>query len=193
MLGDRRERERSIERAGLALVFGGDERAACTRCRIDAQFGRALHERGRGRNAAPRLCSPGRELQLRGDILVRARRGLRAVPGVTVGVDGGVGCLRERAVRLAPVLGRRRSVDGGAHERVWEHDARTELQQTFGLDRRRRRFVDAELLSRAPHEQRVAGRFGGRDEQQAPRFRGHPREPSPIARFDATGERHGDR
>ena len=87
------------------LCFGGDERAACTRCWIDSQFGRALHERGRGRNTAPRLGSPGRELQLGGDILVRARRGLRAVPRVTVGVDGGVGCLRERAVRLAPVLG----------------------------------------------------------------------------------------
>ena len=117
---------------------------------------------------APRLCSSGRELQLRGDILVRARRGLRAVPRVTVGVDGGVGCLRERAVRLAPVLGRCRSIDGGAHERVWEHDARTEVQQTFGLDRRRRRFVDAELFSGAPNEQWVAGRFCGRDEQQAP-------------------------
>ena len=87
---------------------------------------------------------------------------------MTVGVDSGVGCLRERAVRLAPVLGRRCSVDGGAHERVGEHDARTEVEQTFGLDRRRCRFVDAELFSSAPNEQWVAGRFGGRDEQQAP-------------------------
>ena len=37
--------------------------------------------------------------------VVRARRGLRAVPRVTVGVDRGVGRLRERAVRLAPVFG----------------------------------------------------------------------------------------
>ena len=40
LLCDRRERERSIERAGLALVLGGDERAACARCWIDRQFGR---------------------------------------------------------------------------------------------------------------------------------------------------------
>ena len=189
LLCDRRERERSVERAGLALVFGGDERAACTRCRIDRQLGRALHERGRGGNTAARRCSPGRKLQLRGDILVRARRGLRAVPRVTVGIDGRVGCLRERAVGLAPVLGRCRSIDGGAHERVWEHDARTEVQQSLGLDRRRRRFVDAELFSRAPDEQGVAGRFGRGDEQQAPTIRRDARESLGEVFLDPSGQR----
>jgi hypothetical protein len=57
-------------------------------CWIDRQFGRALHERRCSGNTAPRRCSPGRSLQLGGDILIRARRGLRAVPRVTVGVYG---------------------------------------------------------------------------------------------------------
>jgi len=71
----RREQVQSVaERSGLQVGLRRGQAAFGTPGRIDGQRHRALQERrGRGQPAA-RLRPPGRTLQLRRDLLVRARR-----------------------------------------------------------------------------------------------------------------------
>ena len=79
-----------------------------------------MQERGRGGQAAARLRPAGRALELRGDLLVRSRRGGGQMPRATVGVDA-PGRSPPPApdgppgVASASLIGRRRSApaDGG--------------------------------------------------------------------------------
>jgi len=54
------------------------------------------------------------------EVFVRARRGLGPMPRPAIGIDIGIGGVRQRLVDLPALLGRRRPVDGGSHQRMAE-------------------------------------------------------------------------
>jgi len=85
-------------------------------------------------HASARLRAAGRVLQLVGDVVVGAERGLGAVPGTPVRIRVGIGGVGERPVCGAPLLGRRLLVDRRTEERMPERDAAAELEQP-GADR----------------------------------------------------------
>ncbi len=151
--------------------------------------GRALEERRGRRQPAARLRPPGGALQLLGDVLVGADGGLRAVPGVTIGVERGVGGRRQRPMHGSPILGRCRPVDRRAQQRVAEDDPRPEVEQAVthggihGLDR------EPELRRRSPQERRFAGRLGGRQQQQPLSRRRQLLHAAPEARLDPALQR----
>ena len=99
------ELQGSLECAGFTLRFGCRERSSNPLFRVDCQFSRSLQERRRGGDAAARLGSTGRHLQVGCHVVVGVPGGLRPVPGAAVTVDPDLGCLSERAVRVAS-LGR---------------------------------------------------------------------------------------
>ena len=136
----------------------------------------ALQERGGGGEPAAGLRAARGALQLRGDPFVRSRRRLGQVPRATVRVDLRIGRLRQREVHRLALLRRGRPVDRRAHERVTEPSP---ARRSPAAPRSRRRpppEPDAELLGRAPHQQRVADRLRRRHQQQQPRvLAGAPR------------------
>ena len=89
---------------------------------------RAAGTRPRRRPTA-RLRPAGRALELRGDLLIGSRRGRQPDASPPVGIDSPVGRLRQRAGGPPGVLHRRRSVNGGAHERMTEGHALAHRQQ----------------------------------------------------------------
>ena len=167
--------------------------AASARCARRAGSGVSsvspLQERGRCGDAAAALRPAGGALELGRDVLVGPGRRLRAMPGTAIGIDVGVGGLRQRLVHAAAVLRRRGPVDGRAHQRMPKPHAGAELEQA-GRDRGRRLpGSDTETVSRPPHEHRLSRRLGRRDEQQLPRSRRKRRQPSPEAVLDPARER----
>ena len=91
--------------------------------------GRAPQERRCGGEPAAGLRPARRALELGRDVLVRASRGLRAVPGAAIRLERGVGRVRQRPVR-APALGiRGRPIDGRPHQRMPEAHLRADIQQ----------------------------------------------------------------
>jgi hypothetical protein len=79
------------------------------------------------RQAAARPRSPGRALQLGGDVLVEPGCRLRAVPGAAIRIDVGIGGVGERAVHAPAVLRRASAVDRRTHERMTEAHLRAEI------------------------------------------------------------------
>jgi len=112
---------------------------------------------------------------------------------VAVRIDLRIGCLGERMVSLAPFLRGHRAVDGRANQGVTEHDARSQLEETFGFECGRSGIVDPKALGGPPQECRIASRLRGGDEQQAPRVRREFDDPASKARLDATRNRHRHR
>ncbi len=98
--GHRQQLQGRVVGAGLVLALRRCQRALGAPCRVGRQLGRALTERGGRRQAATRLRPARRSLELRGDVLVEARRRVRAMPGAAVGIQ-----LRVRGVGQRPVDG----------------------------------------------------------------------------------------
>ena len=73
-LGDRQQPQRRVARAGLVLDIRGEERSLCPAPRIGGQLDGALVKCGPRCEAASRAGSPGRALQLGGDVLVEPGR-----------------------------------------------------------------------------------------------------------------------
>ena len=70
-----------------------------------------------------------------------------------------------------------------------ERDLLSEGQQSVRLGVDRRRGGDPEPLGRAPHQQRIARRLGGREQQQSPRLFGQGLEPPSEALLDPPRQR----
>src|SRR4029453_3995569 len=108
--------------------------------RVRRQLGGALVERGARCEAAAGPRPAGRALQVGGDGLVKPRRRLGGGPGAAggggAGRGGGGG--GEGLVGAPAVLGRGRTVDRGAHERMAKAHLRAELDQA-GVGGRGRR------------------------------------------------------
>lgn len=137
-------------------------------CRVEREQRRLLQERGcRGRAAA---CPgpPSRVFEFGGDVLVRSRGGLRAVPGTPVGIEPRIGGLGQGAVRGLSVLSRRRAVRRRAGQRMAEPYPGAELDQAGLGGGCRRVGAGPESAGCPPHQGRVAGRVGRRDQQQPP-------------------------
>ena len=79
-----------------------------------------------------------------------------------------IGRLGQRAVGVASLRRRGRSVDRGPHQRMVEPHPAGEIHES-GLDRGPRRIdVHAEPGGRPPHEHRITDRLGRRHQQQPP-------------------------
>ena len=181
--------QRLVGRAGLVLALRRGERPPGPAPRVRRQLGRALVERGAGRQAAPRPRAAGRVLELGGDVLVEPFRRLRAVPRAAIGIDAGVGDRGEHLVD-APLLVRGgRPVHGGPHERMAEAHVGAEVDQAGRLRRSRHAGIDPERGGRLPHHQRIAHRLGRRDQEQEPGRRRQLRQPLLEALLDAAGQR----
>jgi len=111
------------------------------------------------------------------------------VPGATIRVGPGIGGLRERAVSFKPVSRLGRSVDRGADKWVAKGNGAVERQKSFRLNRVRGRLWDPEMLGGTPQKSRITERFGGRQQQQAPRVGRKIGEPTAEAAFDPVRER----
>ena len=178
-------------RAGSVLTLGGEERTLRPAPRVGRQLDGALVKCRPRRQAAARPRSPGRAVQLGGDILVEAGCRLRAVPGATIRIDVGIGGLRESAVHAPALLRRASTVDRRTHERMNEAHLRAENNQSRGCRRRGRVRADAEPGGRPPHQHGIACRLSRRDEEQEPRRRRERRQPLPEALLDPPRHRRG--
>ena len=152
----RQQRERRIERAGVEIRSRGRQRAPGPPLRFGRQPYGSLQERRCSGHATPRLGATRRPLELGSDLFVRAGRCLGQVPRPPIGIDRGVGRLRQHPVRIPPLLGRRRQVHGRAHERVAKPHPRPDLEQPSRLRRPQRRGCNAEPASR-PHCDQTCG------------------------------------
>ncbi len=155
-LCDRDKSERRVERAGLVLGLGRGERSPRPARRLGRQHGGTLQERGRCRQPSARLSAARRALELGRDVLVEARRRLGEMPGAAIGIDLGIGRVRQRTMHRLPVLRRGRPIDGRADQRVTKGHARADREQPVGLGRRP--DPDPEPLGRPPQQHRVADR-----------------------------------
>ena len=102
--------EQSQRRLGgtdVVLRSGRREQAPGASSGFGSQQRGVLEECGRRGQAATRLRSVGRELELLGDSLVGLARSLGPVPGVAVGVNVWIGDFRKGAVHLLSLLKRR--------------------------------------------------------------------------------------
>jgi hypothetical protein len=164
--------QRHVEGAGVALRSRRREQAPRAASRVGGEHRRGVEERGGGRHASACQCAPGRAFELLGDLLVGPGRRLRAVPGAPVGIEPRIRGLGQRRVQRVPFIRRRRAVGRRAHGRVTEAHLGADLEQAAVDCRRRGPRIDAELLGRSPHEQRVADGIGRRQPQQPLRVRG---------------------
>jgi hypothetical protein len=130
--------------------------------RIGRQLDRALQESGAAAKASASLRSVGGALELSGDVLVGARHRLRAVPGAAIRIELGIRHLGRRPLHGLTLLGRRRTPDVGAHQRVAEMDRRAELEEPFGLRVLERVVAEADPLGCTPEEREVADRLRSR-------------------------------
>src|SRR5437879_10918694 len=111
------------------------------------------------------------------------------MPRTPIGIEPWIGDLRQRTVRVPPVLARRRPVDRGAYQRVTKPDPCAELEQPLGLGRVRGLDPDAEPSGGAPDQGRFADRLRRREEQEPAGVRGERREPTLEADLDARRKR----
>ena len=190
-LRHRQELERGVRGRRLELGLRSGQRPSTARGRIRGQLCRSLEKGGRRRDAATGRRPPRRTLELRGDVLIRSVRRVRAMPRPAVGVAIRVGHIGQRPMDLLPFRRGRRTVGRRADERVPEPDARIDLEQSLCRGGRCRLDPDAELLGCAPHERRVADGLGRGREQEPPGLRWEGLEPPPEALLDAARHRHG--
>jgi hypothetical protein len=109
------------------------------------------------------------------------------MPRATVGVDAAVGLLGQGQMDLPALLQGRRSVYGGAHERMPEGHALFKREQPVRLPVHRG-DRDPETLACSQQQQRIADRLGRRDQQQASRVVGECLDPANEAFLDSPGE-----
>jgi hypothetical protein len=111
------------------------------------------------------------------------------VPRTAIGIGVPFGCLRQGDMNGAAFRRRRRSVDGGARQRVTERHPLADRQQPVRLRLVRSRRPDGEPLGRAPQQQRIADRLRRRNQHQAPRFIGQRLDSSDEALLDPACQR----
>ncbi len=121
--------QRRTERARLDLGLRRVQRPPRPPHRVRRQHRRPLKERRRRGHSPARLGPAGRPLQLPSDLFVGVQRGLGPVPGPAVRIGLRIGDLRQSAVRVQPLLSRRRPVDRRADQRMPEPHPGTELSQ----------------------------------------------------------------
>ena len=182
--------KRLLGRPGQLLGSRGLERAPRSRAGIERERGGALEERGGRRQPAARLRAPGRALQLVGDVLVGAERGLGAVPGATIGIER-----RHRWPRPAPDArladprpappGRSPSAgaDGGTRPAP---PSSSRPSPTAGAIAS---IGEPELRRRSPQQRRLAGRLGRGQQQQPLRGGRQLLDAAPEARLDPALQR----
>jgi hypothetical protein len=192
-LRDRQQPQRRVVRAGLVLALCGEERALGAAPGIGGQLGGPFVKCGAGCQAASRPRSPGRALQLGGDVLVEPGRRVRKVPGAAIRIDIGIGGLRECTVDVLALLRCRPAVHRRAHERVSEPHLRAEIDQSSVGRRHGRVRPRAELGRRPPHQHRIPHRLGRSGEKQQPRRRRQRRQPLREALSDPPRQRRGIR
>nr|BFF16549.1 hypothetical protein GCM10025730_00700 [Promicromonospora thailandica] len=176
------ERPGGVRGAGTELLLGGGERASDTVAAGMSQLGRALEERGRRRRPAAPARSVGGTFELVRDGVVELVRGLRQMPRAAVRVRVRLGRRAQRLMGRAAVRGARGAVDGGAHERMTEADARADLDEACSLGGRCRVEADPELVGRSTEHRRVADGLGRREGQELPGRGGHrPDDPEESA------------
>ena len=163
-LRHRQQLQRRLGGTGEALELRGVQRATGAMGGIERELQRALQERRRGRVPAARPGAAGGALELCRHVLVGTGGRLRAVPGAAIGVELGVGRLAERPVHELALLLRRRTVDGGTHQRVAEADVHAEREQPGGVGGLGRLAEDVQARGRAQDHHRVADRLGGGDQ-----------------------------
>jgi len=86
-LGHDQQPQRRIRLPGLALGPDGGQQSLRPAARLGGQQRRPLQERGRRGQPSAVLRPVGRPLQLCRDFLIRARRGLRPVPGPSIRIS----------------------------------------------------------------------------------------------------------
>ena len=172
---------------------GGGERPARPRCGVWGEGGGAFEEDRGGGPATARLRPGGSGLQFGGDVLVRAGRGLTAVPSAPVGVAGRVGDLGQGGVHLAELVRIGRPPARRAHQRMEEPDAGTRLDQSL-VDRRRGCLRGDPQSCQCPAEQRgVTDRLDRGGEQQGPGVVRQRLDPVPETLLDPPGHGPGPR
>ena len=189
----RQQRERRTERAGLEIRSRGRQRAPGPPLGFGRQPYGSVQERGCSGHATPRLGATRRPLELGSDLFVRAGRCLGQVPRPPIGIDRGVGRLRQHPVRIPPLLGRRRQVNGRAHQRVAKPHPRPDLEQPSRLRGLQRCGRHAERPSRPPQERRIAGRLRRRHQQQPPGALGQSIDPRQEALLNPAFQRQRPR
>ena len=146
--------------AGESLGARRGQRTPGSPAGLRCQLGRALQEgSGRGETAT-RLRTGGRQLELRGHVLVWCERGVGPMPGAAIGIDLRIGGSCKRLVRGSSLFGRRRAVDRRTQKWVAKGDPRAYLDQVVRLCGSRRLGRDAELVGRLPEQRRIADRLG---------------------------------
>ena len=93
------------------LAGGGFQRAVGPAGRVGCEHRRSLEKRSGRCETAPRAGALSGLLQLMGDVLIGLRDRVRAMPGASIGVGLGIGGRRQRPMRSAPLVRRRRAVD----------------------------------------------------------------------------------
>ena len=98
---------RLVAQAGGEIGRGRKELSQGLKLRIGRKLGGAFQEGGRCGHAAALLSAIRRPLQLAGDLFVGSGCRRREMPRAAVGLELGLGCVRERPVDRAPVGQRR--------------------------------------------------------------------------------------
>jgi hypothetical protein len=187
-LGRGQECLRGLEIPGCVLRPGRLERARRTLTRVRGEHDGPLPERRGGRHPAPAQGAARGADELAGHGLVGTRRRVRTVPGPAVGVGPGIGSRRERAVRGAPVPGRRGPVDGRTDQGVPEAHVRADAQQSGRHGGIGRPGVQAEEPGRPEDERRVPHRVGGGQQGHLPRLGRELTEAFDVLVLDAPGQ-----
>jgi hypothetical protein len=164
-LGRRQQPACDVEHAGLQARLGGRQGSIGTPRGVLGQGHGPLQERGTGREAAPRLRPIRGVLQLHGNLFIRSGGSRSQMPRATVGIDVRIGDVRQGEMDRPPFLRLSRSVHRRPHERMAKCDALADCEQLFGR-RIHRRSRDPESFGCAKHEDRIADRFRGANQQQ---------------------------
>jgi hypothetical protein len=166
-LGGRQQLERRVRCRSVELGLRGGQGPPAPFRRIRSQLRRVRQERRRRRCASTCLRPVGRALQLGGHVLVDPHRRVCTMPCSTIGIGIRIGRIRQCPMRRSPLGKGGRPVHRGSHEWMPEADTGSDLDQLRIFRRGKRAAVDAELVSRAPDERRVANRLGRRQQEQS--------------------------
>jgi hypothetical protein len=111
------------------------------------------------------------------------------MPRAAIGLRLAVGLLRERPVHLDAVAGRGRPIHRRPHQRMAKAHAAAHLDQPRRLRRAGGRGTDPQPRQGAPQQRGVAGRLGGRRQQQPLRVTRERTDPPVVALLDAARQR----
>src|SRR5216684_2538145 len=94
--------------------------------------------------------------QLGGDLFIGLQRGIRAMPGMTTGMDRGVAGSRQRRVDSPPLGGRRAVIDGGADQGMPKQDLPPDDEQPSRFRGGDRVLLESELPRGSPDHRGIA-------------------------------------